>query len=212
MNKLIFFSVCFLALQNICLSQICNCQPGTVITNQHRTEAKHAENYDDFSVKGDTILVSYVDRWERKYKTITNTITRAAGSTNPGRQPHSPEDSLYVLKGFMWFVKQEENDCDLHIEIGPKNVMANRIVIEVTAENSDLQDKIKNHLDQIGEKIMHCGTSNSNTAHFDKPIPVIVIGLGFYDVSHKPNTNHGDVHTKRFSWELHPVQDIIFVQ
>ena len=58
---------------------------------------------------------------------------------------------------------------------------------------------------------MDCTTSNNNVAHFDDPLPVIVIGLGFYDASHKPDTNHGDVHTRKYSWELHPVQDIIFL-
>jgi len=212
MNKFILLIFFIPASHKIGFAQMCSCHPGTDIDNQHRTEAKHTENYNDFSSKDDTILISYINRWERKYKKLTNTITRTAGSANPGRQTDSPEDSLYILKGFMWFVKQEENDCDLHIEIGPKNVVANRIVVEVTAENSDLQEKIKTHLDQAGEKILNCGTGNTKVAHFDKPIPVIVIGLGFYDVSHKPNTNHGDIHTKRFSWELHPVKDIIFVQ
>jgi hypothetical protein len=58
---------------------------------------------------------------------------------------------------------------------------------------------------------MHCGTSSSNVAHFDVPIHVVVTGLGFYDKSHASDTNHGDVHTKKYSWELHPVRDIDFL-
>jgi len=192
-------------------AQLCNCNPTTDITNQHRTEAKHVTDLDDFIIKEDTIAVAYINKWEKKYKTITNTITRTANSSNSARQPDSPEDTMYILKGFMWFVKLEENDCDFHIEIGPKSVLGNRIVVEVDQENSELQEKIKTHLDNIGEKIMHCGTSSSKTAHFDKPISVIVIGLGFYDKSHAPDTNHGDVHTKKYSWELHPVKDVIFL-
>ena len=189
---------------------LCNCEPTTEINNQQRTVAKHEANYDDFNLKADTIRVSYINKWQKKFTAITNTITTHAGSANPLRQPESPEDTLYILKGYLWFVKVENNDCDFHIEIGPRNVLGNRIIVEVPQENTDMQEKIKHHLDSLGEKIMNCGTTNIKIAHFDKPYPVIVIGLGFYDASHAPNTSHGDVHTKRYSWELHPVREIIF--
>ena len=207
----ILFCMAFIAICFTVTSQtLCNCEPSTDIDRQHRTVAKHVENYDDFVLKDDTIKVAYINKWQKKFKAITNTITTHANSDNPLRQADSPEDSLYILKGFMWFVKLEKNDCDFHIEIGPRIVTGNRIVVEVTQENTDLQKKIKEHLDLLGEKIMNCGTSSSKTAHFDIPIPVIVVGLGFYDASHPPNTLHGDIHTKRFSWELHPIRDIIF--
>ena len=211
MEKSLLILALFIHLASITNSQVCNCNPTTDINRQHRTEAKHVDSFDDFIKKEDTINVAYINKWEKKYKTITNTITRSAHSANSKRQTGSPEDTLYILKGFMWFVKLEKNDCDFHIEIGPRNVQGNRIVVEVAQENSQLQEKIKTHLDQLGEKIMQCGTSSIKTAHFDTPIPVVVIGLGFYDKSHPPNTKHGDDHTKKFSWELHPVRDIIFL-
>lgn len=189
---------------------ICNCTPSTEKDHQDRTDAKHAANYDDFILKEDTVDIAYVSKWQSKYKTKTNTITKSANGANSQRQHNTPEDSLYIFKGYMWFVKKEGNDCDFHIEIGNTNVYRTRFVVEVPRENNELQQKIKQHLDDLGLKIMGCGTTNTNVAHFDHPLKCVVIGLGFYDASHKPNTNHGDVHTKRYSWELHPVKDIIF--
>lgn len=208
------FFICFLLAFSFLKSTAqppCQCSATTAKSHQDRTEAKHEENYDDFAANEDTVSVKYIYKWQRKYKAVTNTITKNAHSTNSARQPNTPEDSLYILKGYMWFVKTEDNDCDFHIEIGPRNVMAVRIVVEVPKENKELQKKIKAYLDSKGLKIMNCGTSNTKTAHFDKPIPCVVIGLGFYDASHKPNTSHGDVHTKLYSWELHPVKDIVFL-
>lgn len=188
----------------------CPCSAGTKKANQHRSGAKHVTNYEDFVLKEDTITVAYINKWEKKFKAKTNTIKTIPTNPASKRKSGTPEDTLYVLKGFMWFVSQEDNDCDFHIEIGTDNVFANRIVVEVTKENTELQKKIRKELDARGEKILDCNTSSTEVAHFDNPIPVIIIGLGFYDTSHKPNTNHGDVHTKKYSWELHPVQEIIF--
>ncbi len=192
-------------------AQSCPCTATTKKKNQHRSGAKHATNYDDFVSKEDTVTVTYINKWEKKYKTKTSTISVTPTNAASKRKHGTPEDSLYILKGFMWFVKLEGNDCDFHIEIGPRDVMGNRIVVEVARENIDLQKKIKDKLDELGEKILGCGTGSTTTAHFDVPIPVVVTGLGFYDKSHAPNTNHGDVHTKTYSWELHPVRDIDFL-
>ena len=179
--------------------------------NQHRSDAKHVTSYEDFILKEDTISVEYMHKWEAKFKNkVTNIKTTP---TNPAskRKNGTPEDTLYILKGFLWFVSQEGNDCDFHIEIGTDNVFKTRIIVEVTKENTVLQKKIREELFGRGLTIMDCNTHSSNEAHFDTPLPVIIIGLGFYDKSHAPNTNHGDIHTKKFSWELHPVQDIIFL-
>ena len=205
---IVFLSTNYL---NVFGQSTCPCIATTKKKNQHRSEAKHATNYDDFVLKEDTITTAYINKWERKYRTKTSSISRTPTNPASKRKHDTPEDSLYILKGFMWFVKLEGNDCDFHIEIGPRNVIGNRIIIEVTRENIELQKKIKDKLDELGLKIMHCGTSSSNTAHYDVPIPVVVTGLGFYDVSHAPNTNHGDIHSKKYSWELHPVRDIEFL-
>jgi hypothetical protein len=210
MKRLISLIIFFVSFFNLVKAQnICECEPTTEKNSQHRSEAKHEEDYDHFVLKTDTVTVSYISLWEKKYKRSTTNIKRT-GNPESMRKNGTPEDTLYILKGYMWFVKIEENDCDFHIEIGPTNALSNRIVVEVPRENLALQKKIKQHLDGLGEKILNCGTSSIKKAHFDKPIPCVVTGLGFYDVSHKPNTNHGDIHTKKYSWELHPVKDILF--
>jgi hypothetical protein len=189
----------------------CPCSPSTKKANQRRSHAKHETNYGDFISKEDTITVSYMYRWEARYKNKTETISTAPNSAASRRKSGTPEDTLYILKGFMWFVSQEGNDCDFHIEIGTDDLYKVRMIVEVTKENTQLQKKIRDELFGRGLSIMDCTTHSSNVAHFDTPLPVIVIGLGLYDKGHPPNTNHGDVHTKKYTWELHPVQHIIFL-
>jgi hypothetical protein len=204
--------VVFLLNFNLSAQSTCSCTATTKKNKQQRSGAKHEENYDDYVKKMDTVTVAYLNKWQRKYTAKTNTIKTTPSNPASKRKHGTPEDSVYVLKGYMWFVKVEGNDCDFHIEIGPENKFGNRIVVEVPRENLDLQKKIKEKLDELELKIMNCGTTGNKVAHFDTPIQVVVTGLGFYDASHKPNTNHGDMHTKKYSWELHPVMDIEFIE
>ena len=191
-------------------AQVCSCKALTPKTLQRRSGAKHANNYDDFFLHKDTITVHYIYKWQKKYQAKTDIIKTNPANPASKRQHDTPEDSLYILKGFMWFVKQEDNDCDLHIEIGTKDSAATRIVVEVPRENQELRNKIFKKLESLHLKIVNCTISKSKKAHFKTPLPVIIIGLGFYDASHKPDTNHGDDHSKKYSWELHPVKEIIF--
>lgn len=190
----------------------CPCTPTTKVANQQRSGAKHETNYSQYSRKKDTITVNYIYTWQAKYDALTSQITTNNGKVTSKRKHGTPEDSLYILKGYMWFVKQEENDCDFHIEIGPENPTGTRIVVEVTQENKAVQKKIKQELDKLQLHIEGCKPGHSSDPHFPKGIPVVVTGLGFYDASHKPNTNHGDAHTKLYSWELHPVKDVVFLK
>jgi hypothetical protein len=191
-------------------AQICPCKATTSKPNQHRSGAKHVIDYEDFSLKDDTITVNYIYKWQNKYESKTSTIKTNPQNPASKRQHDTPEDSLYILKGFIWFVKQEDNDCDLHIEIGTRDSSDTRIIVEVPKENKVLQNKIFKKLELLHLKILNCTISKAKKAHFKTPIPVVVIGLGFYDASHKPDTSHGDAHSKKYSWELHPVKEIIF--
>ncbi len=53
-------------------------------------------------------------------------------------------------------------------------------------------------------KIMNSNTTNNNLAHFDKPLTVIVIGLDFMMLLINQIQTMVDVHTKKYSWEMHP--------
>lgn len=191
------------------IAQVCDCKPTTKKANQHRSVAKHETAYNDFTHKKKIINVKYITAWENKYSSTTKSITVGASKESSLRWTETPEDTLYTIKGYMWFISQEANDCDFHIEIGDATGKGNRIIVEVTQENKNLQKKIKKHLDDLGLLIKDC--NGSGDTHFEKGLQVLVTGLGFYDASHKPNTNHGDSHTNKYSWELHPVMDITFL-
>lgn len=188
----------------------CDCSPTTKIEHQQRTSAKHESNYSKFPNKKDTITVDYIYNWEDNYSDKTQNIKTNPSNPMSERCKETPEDTLYILTGNMWFVKQEANDCDFHIEIGTDNPEDTRIIVEVEKENCELQKKIKEYLDSKGLKITNLTGNNAAKDHFNEGIPCIVTGLGFYDASHKSNTNHGDKHTKKYTWELHPVKEIVF--
>jgi len=188
---------------------VCPCTPATLLAHQERSGAKHDSNYSQYIHKKDTMTVNYIYAWQQKYTAQTNQIKTDPNNAASKRKHGTPEDTLYTLKGYMWFIKQED-DCDFHIEIGPKDAAGTRIVVEVAPENKALQNKIKQELDSRHLHIKGCTASSSTDTHFKQGIPVVVTGLGFYDASHKPNTNHGDAHTKLYSWELHPVKDVVF--
>ncbi len=114
----------------------------------------------------------------------------------------TPEDSLYILKGFMYYVRHEhqsDGDCDLHIEIGTADRTAFRAIVEVTRDNCILQKKI---LDFIYSK------GYATEKEFPSGIPVVVKGLGFWD-GHSPAAEHGRHGKTNIScWELHPVEEL----
>jgi hypothetical protein len=214
MKALLSFWLILVGVPGIVAQQtaVCPCTPSTKFPHQDRSIAKHETNYSKYFKKKDTITVSYIYAWQAKYDVLTSKITTKDTAATAKRKHHTPEDSLYVLKGYMWFVKQEGNDCDFHIEIGTKDSASIRIVVEVPQENKTVQAKIKQELDNRKYHIEGCKPGTSGDYHFPKGIPVVVTGLGFYDASHKPMTKHGDHHTYRYSWELHPVKDVVFLK
>ena len=190
----------------------CPCTATTQAANQSRTAAKHEINYSKYILKTDTIGVGYIYAWQAAYDALTSQIKANPNNQASKRKQGTPEDTLYILKGFMWYVKLEPNDCDFHIEIGTDNPPDTRIVVEVTQENKAVQKKIRQELDSRQLHIKGCKPGHSADSHFPQGIPVVVTGLGFYDASHKPNTNHGDAHTKLYSWELHPLKEVVFLK
>lgn len=173
----------------------CNCKPNVGKKRPYRLDAKWETNYGSFAARADTISSSTVRTWEGCYKKKTK--RDVIWSTK--RLKATPEDTLYVLKGWMWYVKQEV-DCDLHIEIGPKAKSGKRTVVEVTKDNCKLQEAILKRMQQEGYKL---------AKEFKQGIPCIVVGLGFYDGQH-PLKSESRVAERGSSWELHPVKSIEF--
>jgi hypothetical protein len=208
MNWTFFLATVMLAPVSRTGDGLCHCVAETTLERQHRGAVKHLTNFTSIHERKRFLTPEEMYGWQDAYAHRTADIKTNPANPASARLADSPEDTMYTIKAYLWFVKLEENDCDMHIEIGPKRVSATRLVVEVPRENKKLQQKIRKQLDALGLLIMGCGTSQSAKAHFKKGIPVLVRGVGFYDASHKPNTNHGDAHTKKYSWELHPVVDV----
>jgi hypothetical protein len=196
----------FLLLRGASLAQFpCDCVPRTLPSKQQRSEAKYigCEHLHPFR---DTITPGDIMGWDARYKTITAGVTDAPGSS---RLKSTPEDSVYVLKGYIWFVRRIRDDCDFHIEIGGSSPDDKRIIAEVKNRDCPLRRKLNAAIEAQGEKI--CKGGNCSKYHFRKGLPVIIIGAGFFDASHAADGNHGDEHTRHSLWEIHPVTDIIFL-
>jgi len=172
----------------------CNCKPNVGKKRPYRLDAKWETNYGSYAVRTDTITTSTVRGWESRYKKMDRNVI---WSTK--RLKGTPEDTLYVLKGWMWYVKQEV-DCDLHIEIGPSGKSGKRTVVEVTKDNCELEKAILKRMEQEGYAL---------AKEFKKGIPCVVVGLGFYDGQH-PLKAESRAAERGSSWELHPVKSIEF--
>ena len=174
----------------------CECNETTEISGQFRTKAKHVTDYNSYPKAKEVISPEDVISWELSYSTYTRDIKEGTD-----RVHDTPEDSLYTLKGYMYFLKQEANDCDFHIEIGPKNKRSTRrVIVEVSKENCALQQEILSYIKSKGY---------GKNKQFNKGIPCELTGLGFYDAIHKPK-NHGGKFTHKTSWEIHPVKSLKF--
>lgn len=210
--KILFFILLLMLVENSFSQNLCHCKPLVKASFQPRSEAKHLTDFTKLVQKKDTIDVTYIYHWQNLYSNDTRTISNLPFKRSSKRKHDTPEDTLYTLKAYLWYVKKEGFDCDYHIEVGTQDSVDTRIVVEVSQENKLLQEKIKKHLDSLSLYILSCTTSKASKAHFKNGLPVIIVGAGFYDAEHKPNTNHGDRHTKKYSWELHPVKDVMFLR
>ncbi len=83
-------------------AQTCACTATTKKNKQQRSGAKHETNYAGFVLKEDTIDVAYINQWQKMYTAKTNTIKTTPSNPASKRKHGTPEDSLYILKGYMW--------------------------------------------------------------------------------------------------------------
>ena len=192
------------------IGQRCSCKAMLPIALQPRGNEKNIKS--NHPILHDSIIqIGEIYRWQNAYAKTTSTITWKPLSKKSIRKLNTPEDTLYTLKGYLWFVHLIKFDCDLHIEIGDKDSAAKRIIVEVPYGNTAVQNKITHYLDSLGLPLLGCTERDFNKAHFKHGIPVLVKGYGFYDAYHKENKSHGDQHTSKYLWELHPVTDIEFL-
>lgn len=183
------------------------CTATTPLAAQNRTRMKH--RIPPATNPGVTLL------------TVEQVVTLppATGVTQAGfRTKDSPldtqESQVATVKGDLWRVNVEANDCDFHLEISRVGASSadDRIIVEipqgpryVAARNALLQT-----LAAHGVKL------NAQTP-LSAPIHVQVLGFAFYDAWHfsKNDPQRGRAHGSAqvgSLWEIHPVFAIIFPQ
>jgi hypothetical protein len=141
----------------------------------------------------------------------------AAGINSPGArtslQPIDPRESaVLTLKGDLWAINIEPNDCDFHLEVSEVggSVDSDRVIVEIpqTAPFVAARNALLNRLHAAGVTL-HARTKLA------QPIRVQVVGFAFYDAWHFSPTNpqrgnhHGSPQVGSI-WEIHPVWAIIF--
>ncbi len=185
----------------------CDCT-GTNQTLQYRSKVKHRKTYSRYPLATRIIEPAEIIEWQQIYADSTRDVNR--GSKRLDIITNTPEDTLYILKGYLYYIKMED-DCDYHMEIGPEDSAATRAVVELTMEYCSNQrhifEYITDYLAARGTRI----TSYKLRREFNPGIPITLMGLGFYDGWHGPD-DHGRVYTHGSSWELHPVVYVNFVE
>ena len=188
----------------------CACQPDVGKIHPYRLDAKWETNGTTFPRSKKTITPSTLFSWEKKYSKSANGSIVA---WNTARLTKTPEESIYTMNGWLWFVKAEV-DCDFHIQIGKKSRAAHRrAVVEVTIKQCQLQNLILDSLFAQGFTMSQI----KKGAELKHSLPVTLEGMGFYDWQHqlkKPSANtpaHSPLWKQQgTAWELHPVITVKF--
>jgi hypothetical protein len=181
------------------------CTPTKPLAQQNRTHMKHRKQ--PAADPGVTLV------------TVAQLIAEpsAAGISEMGfKRKDSPldprESQEVILKGELWLVNVEENDCDFHLEITGLGGAStdDRIIVEIpqgtrfrTARNALIQ--------ALGAH----GVTLKRHTPLTTPLRVQVLGFLFYDAWHFSSTDpqrgngHGSTQVATL-WEVHPVFAIIF--
>ncbi len=197
----VLFATTSLSAQDI------TCSPTTALANQHRTHLKHRDLADS-SAQVQSAKVGQVLLWSAPAD-ITNPKTRKKD------EPIAPRESqVFTVKGNLWRVIVEDNDCDFHLELSAPGKLktAARIIVELPqgAAFTAMREKLLAELTANGYSI-----SVGKSIALDDPIRVTVTGFAFYDSAHyskkapQEGHNHG---TKSVGtlWELHPIWTVTF--
>ena len=123
------------------------------------------------------------------------------------------ESTIFTVKGYLRLIRIEENDCDIHMEIGEsESGDHDRIIAEIpnTPEYCSVQADM---LDQLKTKygVDHVGTEPVVFGDDTENVPTITVtGYAFLDTAHKSKKNgkkghgHGSADVMTL-WEIHPV-------
>jgi hypothetical protein len=203
MRRVVF--MLFFVLSCISAASGQTCAPSQPIPQQNRTAMKHrTPPSQNPGVKQMTVAQIVAS-------------APAAGISSPGArtsvQPIDPrESSVLTLKGDLWAINIEPNDCDFHLEISEVggSVDSDRVIVEIpqTPPFVAARNALLNKLHAAGVTL-HARTKLA------QPIRVQVLGFAFYDAWHFSSANpqrgnhHGSPQVGSI-WEIHPVWAIIF--
>jgi hypothetical protein len=196
----------FLALSCVSIARAdITCTPTQPLAKQNRTSMKHrTPPHQNPGVKLMTVAE-------------IGAASPAAGVNSPGYRtssvPIDPrEASVLTLKGDLWVINVEPNDCDFHLEVSEVggSVDADRVIVEIPQKAPFVaaRNALLNRLQAAGVTL-HARTK------LTQPIRVQVLGFAFYDAWHFSATNpqrgnhHGSPQVGSL-WEIHPVWAIIF--
>lgn len=175
--------------QKLTDSDACGCISVKSKSELYRYTAKYEKDFSNYPSFAGTISSETVRAWEKIYNKKTRRVFDASE-----RMKNTPEDTLYMLAGYIYEAKMNKNDCDLHLEIGTEDPQVLRTVAEITKDNCKLQEQI---LQQLQAKGFVIGRQNATG------IKCTLTGLGFYDGKHPYKKNKKYEHGS--AWEIHPV-------
>ena len=110
----------------------CDCK-GTNQATRYRTKTKHIKTYSRYPKSKLVITPTTVVSWQEIYDNKTSEIGRDNASKKLGKVKGTPEDKLYTLEGYLYFIKMED-DCDYHMDIGSDDPDETRAVVKLTKE------------------------------------------------------------------------------
>lgn len=121
------------------------------------------------------------------------------------------EQKVFTLRGDIWIVKTEGNDCDYHVELSAPGGSEDdpRIIVEIPQERRAVRAALIKAVKAAGNGDL--GSHKSVTIRTS--VPVTVTGFGFIDSYHwakrkpKVGNGHGSANVATL-WELHPVIDL----
>jgi hypothetical protein len=104
------------------------------------------------------------------------------------------ELKVFVLTGNLWRINVEANDCDFHLEITAPDGTAtsDRVIVEIPQGT-----RYRSAREALIQRLTQLGLTLHRQTPLQSPIPIKVMGYGFYDAWHYSSNdpqrghNHG---------------------
>ena len=206
MKKLVFCSLIISSIM-ICNAQTPDCPCNETKGKDHERLFLKDRHIPNSGYKTHTVRIGkIINDWD-----LPKTFTKDDTTTFP------TEKKIYKVKGYLRLAKIEDNDCDVHLEIGEsESGDHDRVIAEIpnTQEYCALRDAFIGELKTkfgLDKTIDHDGIAFGEDT--DDVPAITVTGYGFLDASHKSAKNpkkgnrHGSTDVMTL-WEIHPVFEV----